>query len=257
MGKGIFVTGTDTGVGKTIITASLVSLLIKEGLDVGVMKPIETGCPKRNGGPVPRDATFLKVVSGSKDDLSLINPYRFSKPLAPLIAAEIDQKKINLEKISSAYKRLRKRHDLIFVEGAGGLLVPLTRKLTNLDLILKLDLPIIVVVGSRLGAVNHTLLTLSWAKENGAKIIGLLINQPNPRPSPRTSLVEETNPRLIRSFTEVPILGEVPYIPSISRPYVFSKSTLMNILRRAIDLEKIKTQILSLGFMDSRGQGFK
>jgi dethiobiotin synthetase len=244
MGKGVFVTGTDTGVGKTVVTAGLVSLLIREGLDVGVMKPIETGCSKRNGRLVPRDATFLKAVSGSKDHLSLINPYRFSKPLAPLIAAEMNHKEIKIGKISLAYKRLREKHDITFVEGAGGLLVPLTGRLTNLDLILELNLPIIVVVSSKLGAVNHTLLTLSWAKENGVKILGLLINQPIPSPSSRKSLVENTNPGLIRSLTEVPILGEVPYIPLISRPHIFSKSALMNILRRAIDFEKIRAQIL-------------
>ncbi len=244
MGKGVFITGTDTGVGKTFVTAGLVSLLIKEGLDVGVMKPIETGCPKRNSRLVPRDATFLKVVSGSEDALSLINPYRFSKPLAPLIAAEIDRKKIKIRKISSAYKKLREKHDIIFVEGAGGLLVPLTGKLTNLDLILELNLPIIVVVGSKLGAVNHTLLTLNWARENGVKILGLLINHPNPNPSSRKSLVEKTNPGLIKSFAEVPVLGNVPYIPLISRPYLFSKSALMNILKRAIDLEKLRAQVL-------------
>jgi dethiobiotin synthetase len=244
MGKGVFITGTDTGVGKTFVTAGLVSLLIKEGLDVGVMKPIETGCPKRNSRLVPRDATLLKVVSGSEDALSLINPYRFSKPLAPLIAAEIDRKKIKIRKISSAYKKLREKHDIIFVEGAGGLLVPLTGKLTNLDLILGLNLPIIVVVGSKLGAVNHTLLTLNWARENGVKILGLLINHPNPNPSSRKSLVEKTNPGLIKSFAEVPVLGNVPYIPLISRPYLFSKSALMNILKRAIDLEKLRAQVL-------------
>ena len=244
MGKGVFITGTDTGVGKTFVTAGLVSLLIKEGLDVGVMKPIETGCPKRNRKLVPRDATFLKVVSGSEDALSLINPYRFSKPLAPLIAAEIDRKKIKIRKISSAYKKLREKHDIIFVEGAGGLLVPLTGKLTNLDLILELNLPIIVVVGSKLGAVNHTLLTLNWARENGVKILGLLINHPNPNPSSRKSLVEKTNPGLIKSFAEVPVLGNVPYIPLISRPYLFSRSALMNTLKRAIDLEKLRAQVL-------------
>ncbi len=243
MGKGMFVTGTDTGVGKTVVTASLVSLLINDGLDVGVMKPVETGCPKKNGKLVPRDATFLKVVSGSRDSLSLINPYRFSKPLAPWIAAEIDHKKVNLQRISSAYGKILKRHDIIFVEGAGGLLVPLTGKLTNLDLILKLALPIIVVVGSKLGAINHTLLTLNWARENGIKIIGLIINQLNRSPSPRKNLAEKTNPMLIRSFAEVPILGEVPYIPSIYRPPLFSTSAVMNILRRTIDLEKIRAQV--------------
>jgi dethiobiotin synthetase len=244
MGKGVFVTGTDTEVGKTIVTASLVSLLINDGFDVGVMKPIETGCPKKNGKLVPRDATFLKLVSDSKDGLSLINPYRFSKPLAPLIAAEIDHKAIKIGKISLAYEKLREKHDITFVEGAGGLLVPLTGKFTNVDLILKLALPIIVVVGSKLGAVNHTLLTLNWARENGIKVIGLVINQPNRGPSPGKNLAEKTNPILIRSLAGVPILGEVPYIPLISRPHPFSNSAVMNILKRAIDLEKIRAQVL-------------
>ena len=241
MGKGVFVTGTDTGVGKTVVTACLVILLSNKGLDVGVMKPVETGCPKRKGRLVPRDATFLRTVSRSKDDLSLINPYRFSKPSAPLIAAKIDHKEIKMGKISSGYNRLRERHDILFVEGAGGLLVPLTTKLTNLDLILKLNLPMIVVVGSKLGAVNHTLLTLNWARENGVKILGIFINQPNPSAGSRKSLIEKTNPALIRSFTKVPILGIVPYIPLISRPHLFSKPTLTNILEAAIDLEKFRT----------------
>ena len=245
MGEGVFITGTDTGVGKTIVTAGLVSLFIDEGLDVGVMKPIETGCFRRNGRLIPRDATFLKAVSGSKDSLSLINPYHFPKPLAPLIAAEMDHKKIELEKILSAYKRLRKRHDLIFVEGAGGLLVPLTRKSTNLDLILKLNLPVIVVVGSKLGAINHTLLTINWAREKGVMIIGLVINHPYPCPGLRRSLAGKTNPELLRSFTDVPILGSFPNIPSVSKAYDL-RSSLIKILRGAIDLEKIRAQVLYL-----------
>ena len=241
MGKGVFVTGTDTEVGKTVVTACLVSLLSNKGLDVGVMKPVETGCPKRKGRLVPRDAIFLKATSRSKDDLSLINPYRFSKPLAPLIAAETDHKEINKEKISSAYHRLRGRHDILFVEGAGGLLVPLTRKLTNLDLILKLNIPLVVVVGSKLGAVNHTLLTLNWARENGVKILGIFINQLNPSAGSQKSLVEKTNPSLIRSFTEVPILGIVPYIPLISTPHLFSKPALTNTLEAVIDIKRFRT----------------
>lgn len=244
MGKGIFVTGSDTGIGKTVVTACLVSLLSNKGLDVGVMKPIETGCPKRNARLVPRDATFLKEVSRSKDDLSLINPYRFSKPSAPLIAAEIDHKGIKIGKISSAYKKLREKHDILFVEGAGGLLVPLTRKLTNLDLILELNIPMIVVVGSRLGAVNHALLTLNWAKENSVKVLGIFINRLNPSARSRKSLVERTNPGLIQSFTEVPILGIVPYIPLAFRPHLFSKPALTNILESAIDVEKFRTLVV-------------
>jgi len=98
-------------------------------------------------------------------------------------------------------------------------------------------------VGSKLGAVNHTLLTLNCARENGIKIIGLVINRPNPNPGPRKNLAEKTNPMLIRSFAGVPILGEIPHIPLISRPHIFSKSAVKNILKRAIDLEKIKAQL--------------
>jgi len=245
MGEGVFITGTDTGVGKTIVTAGLISLFIDEGLDVGVMKPIETGCLRRNGRLVPRDATLLKEVSGSKDDLSLINPYQFSKPLAPLIASEIDHKEIKLEKISSAYRRLKKNHDLIFVEGAGGLLVPLTRRSTNLDLIRKLDLPLIIVVGSRLGAVNHTLLTINWAKENRVKVIGILINHPPFHSTLSKNLAEKTNSRLIRYFTEVPILGTIPHIPSISKRYNL-RSFAIKALKGLIDLEKIRTRIFPI-----------
>jgi dethiobiotin synthetase len=242
MGKGIFVTGTDTGVGKTVVTACLVSILAKRGFDVGVMKPVETGCHKRSHRLVPRDAAFLKAVSGSGDPLSLINPYRFSKPLAPLIAAEIDHKNIEVKRIHSAYQKLREKHDILFVEGAGGLLVPLVGKLTNLDLILELNLPVLLVVGSKLGAVNHALLTLNWAKENGVKILGVFINQLHP--GSRKSLVQKTNPGLIRSFTKVPILGNVPHIPLLSKPQLFSKPALMSILEAAIDVERLRVQIV-------------
>ncbi len=244
MGKGVFVTGTDTGVGKTVITACLASFLSRKGLDVGVMKPIETGCSTRNHRLVPRDAAFLRVVSGSRDALSLINPYRFSKPLAPLIAARIDHKEIKIEKISSAYEKLRERHDILFVEGAGGLLVPLAGKLTNLDLILELNLPALVVVGSKLGAVNHALLTLNWAKEKNVKIIGIFINQPNPNTAFRKSLVEKTNPGLIQSFTRVPILGNVPYSSLLSKPQFFSNPALLNVLETAMDAEKLEALIV-------------
>jgi dethiobiotin synthetase len=164
--------------------------------------------------------------------------------LAPLIAAEIDHKKIEIKKIRFAYQKLREKHDILFVEGAGGLLVPLTRKRTNLDLILELNMPIIVVVGSKLGAVNHTLLTLDRARESGVKILGLLINQPSPSSSFRNRLVEKTNLGLIRSFTEVPIVGNIPYIPLISKPHLFPKPALTNILKTAIDVEKFRTLIV-------------
>lgn len=244
MGKGVFVTGTDTGVGKTIVTACLVNLLKKNGLDVGVMKPIETGCPKRNHRLFPADANFLKTVSGSRDPLSIINPYRFSKPLAPLIASEIDHKKIEVARIRSAYQTLRKKHDIVFVEGAGGLLVPLVRKLTNLDLVLELNLPVLVVIGSKLGAVNHALLTLRCAEENGAKILGILINQPYFHTGSRNSLVERTNPGLIQSFTQVPILGNIPFCPFLSKPHLFSNPGFLNALEAAIDVRKVRAKIL-------------
>jgi len=132
--SGIFITGTNTGVGKTVVTAALTLALRDRGLRVGVMKPAETGCPEEEGGLQPQDALFLRGISGCETPLEVINPYALREPLAPALAAEFDGVQIDLAHIRASYRRLENEHDIVLVEGAGGLLVPLTSSATMLDL---------------------------------------------------------------------------------------------------------------------------
>jgi dethiobiotin synthetase len=206
--KGVFITGTDTGVGKTYVAAGIAVALKQRGVNIGVMKPAETGCGMRAGRLVPRDALRLMKAAHVRDPLSLVNPCRFRKPLAPSVAAELERKKIDPKKIIKAYHALSKRHDFMIVEGAGGIMVPLTRRYLYLDLAYELGLPVIVVARPGLGTINHTLLTLSALKERGITISGIVINYArNRKPGP----AEKTSPAMIEKISGVPIAGIIPY----------------------------------------------
>lgn len=221
MGAGLFITGTDTGVGKTVVTAGLALLLRKRGLDVGVMKPIETGCSSRSGLPDVRrqsgrrigpDTRFLMAAAKAYDDPDLIAPYRLKAPLAPLIAAERERISIDLHRIADAYHRLAAQHAVMLVEGIGGLMVPIARHATVLDLIRLLKLPILIVAANRLGTLNHTLLTLQCAEQAGMMVRGIVFNQTEQR----LDLSARTNLKVLASWVKVPVLGTVPYVNGIS-----------------------------------------
>ncbi|MBI3584045.1 MAG: adenosylmethionine--8-amino-7-oxononanoate transaminase [Nitrospinae bacterium] len=205
MNKGVFITGTDTGVGKTVVSAGLALSLRHKGLDVGVMKPIQSG----DRG----DTEFLIKVSGVKDEIELVNPCYFKKPLAPLTASKIEGVKINITAIKNAFDELCKRHDIVIVEGIGGLFVPLTEDYFVSDLILELNIPIIIVSRPNLGTINHTLLTVKHARESGIDIIGVIFNETKKK---KKGLAEKTNPSIIEKLSGVPILGTLPYIQSVS-----------------------------------------
>ena len=214
MGKGIFVTGTDTGVGKTLVAGGLATLLREIGVDVGVMKPAESGCRRVNGTLVPEDALFLKGMSGCGDDLRLINPYALEHPLAPALAAELENVDISLEGIREAYSILASRHDLGLVEGAGGLLVPLGPQCFMVDLARELGgLPLLIVTGSRLGTINHTLLTLYRARREGLDVHGIVMN----RTSPQEDLAVSLNSEALRRWGAEPFLGSLPFLPHPDR----------------------------------------
>ncbi len=211
MDRAYFITGTDTGVGKTFVTSLLARIFREKGVDVGVMKPVETGCPQKDGSLVPQDALKLKDASGSADPLDTINPYRFKEPLAPDIASEIAGVTIDFGRIKDCYDRIYRAHGVTLVEGAGGLLVPLTPDKTVADLILFLGLPLIVVAASRLGAVNHTLLTVECALHRGIEVKGIILNNASPLEG---DLSRGFNRKEIEKFTKIPVLGEVPYTES-------------------------------------------
>jgi len=206
--KGVFITGTDTGVGKTYIAAGIASALSSRGVDVGVMKPAETGCRIRAGKLVPSDALNLMKAANVHDALSNVNPYRFRNPLAPLVAAELEGKKIEEDKILSAWYTLSRRHEFMIVEGAGGVMVPLTEKYLYLDLVVALGLPALIVARPGLGTINHTLLTISVLQEKDITISGIVVNYADSR---KTGPAEKTSPAVIERISGVKIVGIVPH----------------------------------------------
>lgn len=204
--KGIFITGTDTGVGKTHIGTAISMALVADGVDVGIMKPVETGCRRRNGRLIPRDALRLMQAVRSTDPLDRINPYRFSEPLAPAVAAAREGKVISLEAILSAYRALAKRRRFLVVEGAGGIMVPLSYRVTYLDLAARLRLPVLVVARSNLGTINHTVLTVMALRRRKVPVAGIVLNDST---GSKHGIAERTNAAVIVRLTGVPVVGEV------------------------------------------------
>ena len=223
---GLFVTGTDTGVGKTLISAGLAAALRARGIDVGVMKPIETGCPIRRGRLLPLDALTLQEASGSRDSLDLINPYRFREPLSPMVAAEVSGRRIDIGKIRERFVRLADRHPVLLVEGAGGLMVPITETSSFLDLVGLLRLPLLVVIESRLGALNHSRLTVAAALHVRLPVAGAILNHPNEQ----RSLAQRTNLLALRRVLPVPVLAEVPHLTAGERQPLWRDSRLQRLL---------------------------
>jgi len=227
---GLFVTGTDTGVGKTLITAGLAAALRARGIDVGVMKPIETGCPTRRGRLLPLDALTLQEASGSRDSLDLINPYRFREPLAPMVATEVSRRRIDIRKIRERFGHLAGRHPAILVEGAGGLMVPITETFSFLDLAALLRLPLLVVIGSRLGALNHARLTVEAALHARLSVVGAILNHP----TCDRSLARKTNLSTLRRLLPVPVLADIPHIIAGGRQPLWRDPRLHRILARPL-----------------------
>jgi len=227
---GLFVTGTDTGVGKTLITAALAAALRARGIDVGVMKPIETGCPTRRGRLLPLDALTLREASGSRDSLDLINPYRFRDPLAPMVAAERSGRRIDIGRLEEQFSRLAGRHAVVLVEGAGGLLVPIGEETSFLDLSARLRLPLLVVIGSRLGALNHTRLTVEVALHARLPVAGAILNHPNAD----RSLARRTNLSALRRLLPIPIFGEIPHLAHVGPQPPWRHPRLQRILGQCL-----------------------
>jgi dethiobiotin synthetase len=208
VGNGIFITGTDTGVGKTVFACGLAALLKESGYKVGVMKPAETGCGQDDGRLMPQDAVALKEASGCELSLETICPYPLREPLAPSVAAERDGVRIDIDRLMSVYSEISAAHDITIVEGAGGVMVPLLPSYTYADFAKVLKLPLIVVAANRLGMINHLLLTLEHASCQGLHVLGYVLNQIESQPS----LATETNREALVSLTGVPCMGELPYI---------------------------------------------
>jgi len=176
-----FISGTDTGIGKTTVACALAAALNEAGFDIGVVKPVETGCePDGAGQLVPADAVRLRYFSRCTESLETICPCRCREPLAPAVALRRGGRELDLTELRGTVRGVIRRHDLTLVEGAGGLLVPVTGSVTFADLVREWNLPLLVVVGNRLGALNHAQLTLDWARKAGLRMTGYVVNTLSP-----------------------------------------------------------------------------
>jgi dethiobiotin synthetase len=205
--RGLFITATDTGAGKTFISALLVKALRERGIDAGYLKPLATDASGTIDEPVCEDVEFVKNYAGISGGTHELCPVLLKQPLSPYAAARLHGVEVDLGKVSAAFSRARKQHDFMVVEGVGGLLVPLTRKDTVLDLIVMLGLPALVVCRPGLGTINHSLLTLNTLKSADISILGFVTNGDAGQADP--SII--SNPEIIQEFSKVPFLGHVPY----------------------------------------------
>lgn len=206
--KGFFITGTDTGVGKTLIAGAIAKILRQSGKKVGVFKPVATGCKKTKNGLVSEDARFLAHCAESEFGLDIINPAAFEIPAAPLACEKVENKKVDLEKISSAYKQICQKSNLVIVEGIGGIRVPITDGLDVLGLAKAFSLPVIIVAKAKLGTINHTLLTIDAVRRAGLSLAGVIINGYD---EATKDLAEKTNAAIIKEVGKVKIIATVPF----------------------------------------------
>ncbi len=172
MANGLFITGTDTDVGKTVVSCALARGLRKAGVDVGVMKPAETGVLAAR----PLDALAMIRAAKVEDELELVCPIQFEMPAAPQASALDANQVVSIERIQAAYKELQSRHSFMLVEGAGGLLVPLDEMTTMADLAEQLELPVLIVARASLGTINHTLLTLEACATRCLDVVGVVLS---------------------------------------------------------------------------------
>lgn len=216
MKKTLFITGTDTNVGKTVVAGALAAFLRSKGKSVGVMKPLESGClsgaRSKGKGATKSDSLYLKEMAESKDDLDLINTYAFISPLAPGVAAALEGVEISLDKIVENFIKLSLIHEIVIVEGAGGLLVPITSNKLVIDLIKMLKAQVLVVGRAGLGTINHTLLTLSCLEKEKMEVAGVVLNHL----SAEEDLSAQYNFKTLQAWTHAPLWGEFPYLKKVN-----------------------------------------
>ena len=211
---GLFVTGTDTGVGKTVVAGAIAAWFRSRGSRVAVLKPIATGCERRREGFVSPDAEFLAHCADAAHPLDLICPVRYAEPLAPAVAAERAGQPVDWAAVQRSLDLLTRDSDVLVVEGVGGAMVPLDEKYVVLDLVKWLDLTSVIVARPGLGTISHTLLTATALRTVG-RVAGVVINR---YPAEAAGIAEETNPRAIEKWGRTSVLCVVPDEPVAASP---------------------------------------
>jgi len=210
--RAFFITGTDTGVGKTVVTGALAGALRRRGVDCGIMKPIQTGATRKpDGSWFAPDAEYLRLVSGVGDPLNLICPQIFEAATAPSVAAAAEDLCVDIPALHAAFHKLASQHDILLVEGAGGLAVPIHNRYVMADLAHDLELPAIIVARPNLGTINHTVMTVEYARSKGVTVHGIIISGYPAAPS----LAERTAVAEIERLTDIAVLGVLPLIDGV------------------------------------------
>ena len=206
MNAAVFITGTDTGIGKSLVAASLLRALQAQGLRALGMKPIASGCTMTTQGLRNDDAELLRTHGAGAPDYALVNPYALPEAIAPHLAAAQAGVAIRLDPIVAAFAALSTMSQCVVVEGVGGWAVPLSATLMQADLVRALRLPVILVVGLRLGCINHALLSARAIAQDGCELIGWIGSQVDP-----AMLCLDENLATLRECLPAPCLGVLPY----------------------------------------------
>ncbi len=199
--KTYFIAGTDTGVGKTVVASAMASAFRLKGYRVGVMKPVACGSWE--------DSSLLKDAAQCTDSLTDITPLYFKNPLSPNVASKLEKKPASISAIRRSFAKLKKKYDVMIVEGCGGLLVPITERFFVADLIVLFDAEVVLVSRSGLGAINHSLLSLEALRHRGIKPLGVIFSRSQ---GGAMSIPEATNPEVVGKLGRTKILGVFPYM---------------------------------------------
>jgi len=213
MPRGFFITGTDTAVGKTVITGALIKGLRTRGIYAGGMKPIETGCTRVGDVLYPSDGMFLKKIARMDEAINHITPCCFETPVSPLVASETEGGEVDIKMIKEELNLLFAAYQTVVVEGIGGVLVPIRKDYFVIDLIRELALPLIIVASPSLGTLNHTLLTFKYAVQEGITVSGIIINFSKPADG---TIAEQTNPALLQKLIPAPLIGIFPHLTNLT-----------------------------------------
>ncbi len=225
--KSIFVTGTDTDVGKTYVTAGLAVSLRKMGLDVGIMKPFAAGTAQKKGYN-SEDVEILARAAQVKDPEKLLNPQFFKMPAAPYTASKNLKVKVRLDSVMSNFHKLSKLHSILLIEGIGGIMAPILKNYFVANLIKDMKIPAVIVARTRVGTINHTIMTCKMCEKYKIPIKGIILNNFESNGYPLKVLERD-----LKILTGVPILGVIPYIENLSDESLyrnFKKNLKINLL---------------------------
>ena len=225
--KQVFITGTDTDVGKTFVTAGISAALRKMGKDVGVMKPFAAGTPQRTGYK-SEDVQLLSKAAQVNDAEELVNPYFFQIPASPFTATKNLGIEFDLNIVLDRFKQLSSLHDILLVEGIGGIMTPILKDYFVTNLIKEMNLETILITSSRIGTVNHTIMTCNMCKNYRIKICGIIINTLDTDGYPINTLQRD-----LVELTNIPVIGSIPYMGD------FDLEKLSQLITNNIDLKSI------------------